>query len=467
MATDPLRPLYHFLPPANWMNDPCGLIQWRGKYHLFYQHNPNAPSWGNIHWGHAVSDDLAHWRDQPIALAPTPGSSDQDGCWTGCAVDDNGTPTLTYTGRRGTQENVCLATGSDNLLTWKKNVHNPVIPAPPPGLDTSGFRDPYVWREHDRWYMIIGSGIAGAGGTVLLNQSPNLCDWEYIGPLFSGDAAEHGEMWECPNFFRLGDKHVLIVSLWRGRYASYFVGTRADHKFTPQQQGVIDYGDRFFAPQVMVDDRQRRLMFGWIWEGRSMQAQRAAGWAGVQSLPRVLTLAPDNTLVTEPAPELTALRGARIHFYDISLDETASFGLPVEGDCVEIQAEFEVTTSTCGLKLCCSPDDREQTRVGYDGAAARVFVDRQRASLSPEVKRDVQQGPLQLATGETLKLHIFLDRSVVELFANGRCCLTSRIYPTRRDSQGIKLFAHGGGVRLLSLDIWQMKPVWPYYKRKR
>src|SRR3954447_4644989 len=141
MAHDPHRPRYHFLPPANWMNDPNGLIQWRGRYHLFYQHNPEAPTPGTIHWGHALSDDLVRWRDLPLALSPTPGSVDESSVFSGCAVDDNGTATVLYTGvrrdpNRPRTERPCLATSTDDdLRTWRKYEGNPVIAAPPPGLD--------------------------------------------------------------------------------------------------------------------------------------------------------------------------------------------------------------------------------------------------------------------------------------------------------------------------------------------
>jgi len=140
LADDLHRPQYHFLPPANWMNDPNGLIQWRGQYHLFYQHNPGCPCWGTMHWGHAVSENLVHWTDLPIALAPTPGGPDADGCWSGCAVDNDGIPTLIYTGVFPQRQ--CIATSTDDLLTWEKHAGNPVIAAPPEGLDVTGFRDP-------------------------------------------------------------------------------------------------------------------------------------------------------------------------------------------------------------------------------------------------------------------------------------------------------------------------------------
>ncbi|MBV9356146.1 MAG: glycoside hydrolase family 32 protein, partial [Chloroflexi bacterium] len=169
---DPHRPTYHLLPPANWLNDPNGLIQWRGQYHVFYQHNPFAPVWGTIHWGHAVSRDLAHWRDLPIALAPTPGGVDADGVFSGCALDHGGVPTVLYTGvTRGPDgsrvELPCLAAADDDeLRSWHKHPANPVIPAPPAGLDVLGFRDHSVWREDGQWYQVIGAGIRDVGGAA-------------------------------------------------------------------------------------------------------------------------------------------------------------------------------------------------------------------------------------------------------------------------------------------------------------
>src|SRR2546423_3561670 len=163
LGRDPHRPRYHFLPPANWLNDPNGLIHWKGEYHMFYQYNPNGPFWGTIHWGHAASADLVHWRHLPVALAPTPGSADEHGCFSGCAVDNNGVPTLVYTGVRGEEQLPCIATGSDDMLTWQKYPGNPVIAAPPDGIDPLDFRDHSVWWETDAWYQVIGSGIKDLG----------------------------------------------------------------------------------------------------------------------------------------------------------------------------------------------------------------------------------------------------------------------------------------------------------------
>ena len=474
LANDPHRPQYHFLPPANWMNDPNGLIQWQGQYHLFYQHNPNGPFAGTIHWGHAVSEDLVHWTHLPVALAPTPGGPDQDGCWSGCAADNNGIPTLIYTGVHPQCQ--CMATSRDELLTWEKYIGNPVIAAPPENLNTTGFRDPCVWREGNIWCMLIGSGIQEVGGTALLYKSPDLIHWEYISPILIGDQKEAdplrtGTMWECPDFFPLGGKHVLVVSAHWGKplYTIYFIGTYANDKFAPTIVRKLDFGDtHFYAPRTLLDDKGRRIMWGWIREARSEGAQRAAGWCGVMSLPRILSARPDGLLGIEPAPELAVLRGEHYHITEVQLTPMSSPILgDIRGDCLEIIMEFQPDHATdagmaeqFGIEVRCSPDGTEQTRIVYDRLARRLAIDRERSSLSSDVHRGRQEGALEMSAGESLKLHLFLDRSVIEVYANGRACVTSRVYPSRADSLGVALFALGGSIGLKTMDVWQMGSIW-------
>jgi beta-fructofuranosidase len=373
-ASDRHRPSYHFLPAANWLNDPNGLIQWQGQVHLFYQYNPHGPFHGAIHWGHAASRDLIHWEDWPVALAPTPGGPDQDGCWSGCAVDDGGKPVLVYTGGQCAEggllrQTQCLAMSDDGLHTWRKYPGNPVI-ASPPVVDgqalahPADFRDPWVWREADGWYMAVGTWIRRAGGAVLLYRSPDLVHWEYLHPLLEGDTP--GEMWECPNFFPLGDKYVLLVSLQpEFRYSEYYIGTYADHRFMPERRGIVDFGGYFYAPQTLLDERGRRLIWGWVQEGRSGQVQREAGWSGVMSLPRVLTLRPDGALGIAPAPELQTLRRKHTRLGSLEIAPDSAGLLPgLRGDCLEIVAEFRPgTASQCGLTLRRSPDGTEQTDI--------------------------------------------------------------------------------------------------------
>ncbi len=470
------RPRYHFLPPSGWMNDPNGLIQWAGRYHLFYQY---SPEFGDVpashraatlkHWGHAVSDDLVHWEHWPVALTPTPGGPDKDGCYSGCAVDNDGVPTLVYTGVF--PQCACIATSDDGLVTWTKHPANPVVAAPPDGLAVPGFRDHAVWRD-DGWHQVIGSGIRGVGGTALHYTSPDLIRWRYRGQLLTGDAELTGAMWECPDFFPLGDQYVLMVSAHPGATAVvYWVGPYAAGAYDGAYRGRVDMGTCFYAPQSMGDDKGRRLMWGWLREGRPSAAQQAAGWSGTLSLPRVLDLDAAGRLRSVPGPELRALRGRRHTVGSLDLNGDQSHTLAgVTGGSLEIVAEFAPSaTGKVGLGVFCSPDGAEQTQITYNFVNDRLELDCQDSSLDLTTDRGVSGGPLFRDANAPLRLHVFLDGSVIEVFANGRAAAT-RVYPTRPDSVGVTVFGSEprgselydtpADLRLTSLEAWEMGAIW-------
>lgn len=457
LSDDPHRTRYHFQPPANWMNDPNGLLQWRGDYHMFYQYNPNGAFHGTIHWGHAVSRDLVHWSDLPIALAPTPGGPDGDGCYSGCGVDADGVPTLVYTGIR--PEVQCLAT-SDDLVTWKKHWASPVIGRPPAGLDILGFRDPFVWREDGRWYAVVGSGIRDVGGTILLYASPDLVSWVYLGRICTGRPEETGTMWECPNFFPLGDKHVLLISPIPLRKVLCLVGTYSARRFTPESISVLDDGGCYYAPQTLLDDSGRRLIWGWLQENRSDEAQRAAGWSGVMSLPAVLSMLPGGKVGIAPAPEVEALRADGWHARDLELSPGRGNPLSTLGG-GSLEIAFDVMSQAAvALDLLRSPEGEEMTRILFNTGSGQITVDREHSSLSEEVARDARSVALDLEPGEPLRVRVFVDGSVVEVYANGRVSLTSRVYPTRPDSRQIALTALRGTAQVRDLAVWSMRSIW-------
>lgn len=460
------RPQYHFLPAANWLNDPNGVIHWQGEYHLFYQYNPNGAFWGTIHWGHAVSSDLVHWRHLPLALTPSPDTADEDGCWSGYAVNHDGVPTLIYTGIRGKAQLPCLATSQDNLVSWHKYEGNPIIPAPPEGLDVIGFRDHCVWKEADgKWYQAIGAGFKDGGGAVLLYASPDLLQWEYLGPLRTGttggDTAK--EVWECPDFFPLGDKHVLLISSTSTKETVYFVGDYVKQELLTQDSfHTLDYGGYLYAPQTLFDAQGRRLMWGWLREGRNVQAQREAGWSGVMTLPLLLSLTEDNRVGLAFAPELQQLRGQHYGLTNLQLEPGQANPLDgIQGDCLEIELELEPNQEgELALLVCCSLDGVEQTRIVYNPATQQLTLDSTQSSLNEEVQHLTKSTLHYLGTDEPLNLHIFLDRSVIELSANGRTYLTNRVYPTYADSTDLGLLSYNGKLQVRSLNLWQMNAIW-------
>ena len=265
----PYRQGYHFMAPTGWINDPNGLSFYNGEYHLFYQYNPYSGEWQSMHWGHAVSKDLVNWRHLPVALAPSEfyDNDDKGGCFSGSAVDDNGVLTLMYTGTVNEGETSiqtqCIATSNDGI-NFEKYENNPVI-AKYPKDGSMDFRDPKVWRENDAWYVVIGSSKDN-DGKALLYKSDDLRNWEYVGVLAESNG-EFGYMWECPDFFKLDDKYVLIISPMgvENRKVIYFVGDMDYNtgKFTYETEGEIDLGFDYYAPQTLLDDKNRRIMIGW------------------------------------------------------------------------------------------------------------------------------------------------------------------------------------------------------------
>lgn len=417
------------------MNDPNGMIFWRGRFHLFYQYNPNGAFHGTIHWGHAVSEDLLTWRHLPVALAPTPDSPDEDGCYSGCAfVDDDGTPSVMYTGVRGDEHLPCLARTTDPelLTTWEKYPGNPVIDAPPDGIEVLGFRDHCLWKSGESWYQVIGSGIAGKGGTALLYRSRNLTDptdWEYLNPLHTGGEADgiwSGTVWECPDFFALGDAHVLVVSVWHDEglhYSTFFVGDFDGRVFTPTSQGMMDFGSVFYAPQSLTDGDGRRVLIGWLRDGRDDSVARESGWSGAMSLPRLFSLK-DGRLHIEPVPEVKNLRGERttVEARRITPEEPAT----VEGDfgdALEVSLEFEPAGESpllVGLRHASG----ETTNVICDPTSGIVSIgDSDTGDFSAASNAE------RVSEKESVKLRVFFDVSVVEAYFGDASCTSGCVYP--------------------------------------
>jgi beta-fructofuranosidase len=467
------RPRFHFQPAKNWMNDPNGLIQWKGRLHMFYQYNPASALSGRMYWGHAVSDDLLRWQELPVALSPLSEGPDAGGCWSGCAVDDGGTPTLVYTGVH--PQVVCLATGPDDLALFHQLSANPVIPGPPPELAEAAhgdFRDPYVWRAGDRWQMVIGTTLGPRGGAVLLYNSLDLVHWDYQGILHQGNPAGpepwNMNVWECPNFVELDGQHVLIVSAYNPElgiaYPVYFAGPFDGQTFSPRVNQPLTYGSTFYAPQVVRLADGRVLMWGWLRERRADAALLAAGWAGAMSLPMTLSRLPDGQVRVAPAEELTSLRGAHRHSEGLMLSaDEISLAAPQAGDCLEVEVVFEPEAGAVfGLSFRRAAEaagadgGADETRLVYDVRQGRLEIEASPASLAAGLRPGLDWAPTMLDGRGRLRLRVFLDRSMLEVFANDAICLCARHYPSRPDSLGLAAFCRTGRARLVSLDVWDI-----------
>lgn len=443
LAADPLRPQFHLLPKRNWMNDPNGPIYWKGQYHMFFQYNPNAAVWGDMHWAHASSPDMIHWKHLPVALAPTPGGYDAEGCFSGSAVDDAGQATIIYTGvktvnpeeatlRDGTHnflETQCLATATDDeLRSWRK-LAKPVLEPPKIALLT-GFRDPCLWREGKTWYMGVGSGVRGKGGWVLLYRSRDLHSWEYVRPLATGngngrqaaDPVDSGEMWECPDFFPLGRKWVLLYSTERKVYwqSGEFDGQAL--MFHPEKQGMLDHG-AFYAPKSQVDAKGRRILWGWIPEMRPEAEFSAAGWAGCMSLPRELTLDGSGALRMAVIPELSGLRDGEMSVPGAEAGGADKQEALEKMRLQNVSLEIELRWKTNPVHLKLTDGTQEIFAFGFDSGESQgeLQIDGGSNRVGVEHSGDGRHAA-----------RIFLDGSVAECFVDGAVAWTTRMYKVPR-----------------------------------
>jgi beta-fructofuranosidase len=452
LMRDLFRPQFHLLPEANWMNDPCAPRYFRGQYHMFFQYNPGAAVWGDMHWAHAVSPDLIHWKHLPVALTPTPGSYDAVGCFTGSVLPGPEVPTILYTGvTRSTPETIrgeglrevqCLATSSDpDLRSWKK-LDKPVLDGPPPGLQVTGFRDPCPWKDGETWYMGVGSGFNKIGGAVLLYTSPDGRNWTYLHPLAQGkwngsnktNPVATGEMWECPDFFPLGDKHVLLYSTEGKVYWEVGTFDKSDLRFYSETRGLLDHGS-YYAMKSMVDAKGRRILWGWVQETRTAQECKAAGWAGAMALPRVLSLGADNALRMEVPPEFAMLR------MDTRMLQAAQT-LPIENRGAEIVFSFKAGESACGLELRAGATPMFPIR--YAGGKPSVSVGEHVLPLSPDLDG-------------VSTVHLWLDGSIIETFVDRKEVITARCYTP--SPAGIQLAWTGATDALKSLTVSSVTPI--------
>lgn len=456
----PYRLNYHIMSPTNWINDPNGLIQFKGEYHVFYQHYPYSPEPGPMHWGHVVSKDLVHWKHLPIALAP---DEDGSGCFSGSAVDNDGTLTLIYTSHndfRDPKEFQCIAASSDGVH-FEKYSGNPVIERPPKDA-SDDFRDPKVWRHGDKWYMVIGSGKDGMG-KALLYSSENLIKWNYLGVAAESDGTQ-GDNWECPNLIELEDEDVLIVSPMNMKNGkNIFIAGKMDYKNNKFNQIAcqeIDYGEDFYAAQGFKDDKGRAILIAWMDSWNKDHPTSKNGWAGAMTIPRELTIQ-NGKIISKPVDELKLLRTDGSEWNSFIAEQNKSGYLKgLEGDSLEIECEIKVMQDEggkFGLILRASSDFKEQTLLYYDLKNKQLVLDKKMSGEGDKNKNAVSAG---LQSDKILKLHLFIDKSSIETFVNGGEIVTSnRIYP-KETSRYYDFFAEGCKVQVSSLKVWKIQSIW-------
>ena len=473
-AGDPHRPIFHAIPAANWMNEPHGLFFYNGLYHIFYQKNGNGPYFGRLNWGHQTSPDLVAWTEKTVAISPDPGSYDQEGCWSGCAILKDGLPKIMYTGVDGSTAQMCLVDISADATVFTKFSGNPVVSTPPAPYTSNDFRDPYIWQENGLFYMIIGSGLGNSGqsgGATLLYKSTNLISWQYLDVLHKGFPAtdNSGIFWEVPSFLTFGNQRVLtaqpVPQPGSPARILYWTGSFQNEEFTADSlhPKVLEPGDNLLGVTSInhPTDSTKYLAIGIIPDILPGTEQRKNGWANLMSLPREWSLSADGkTLLQKPFEELEKLRGPYQHFENIAVAAGQSNFLPsASGRHLEIRAKIDPgTASRVGLVLAKSDDGTERTRIFWEVPFNILQIERSNSSTNSSTPEGTVSTNFEATAGQPLDLHVFLDGSVLEVFINETKALSStRIYPENPSSIGLDLFTQGGTATFQTIDVWEMK----------
>jgi len=487
MAGDPYRPHYHYVNPEHRLNDPNGLCFWKGRWHLFYQAYP--PEDSRQHWGHAVSDDLIHWRDLPYAIYPKP----EDKCFSGTTMVEKDRVIAAY---HGIAQGTMVAVSSDPLLlNWKKVTGKAVIPFPKPGEPPVPYTifDPCIWKQGEYYYIVTAGQLPdGPGGkrvrALFLHRSKDLATWEYLHPFLENDRyGRIGDDGACPYFWPIGpngEKHLLLhfSHTSGGKYLLGDYDTKRD-KFVVTDGGDFNHGPYgpagVHAPSGFPDGKG-----GVIAIFNMNPAKPTQGWNQIMTLPMRLTLAPEgdvDPLRIEPAGDIESVRGKHQHIDATPLPANTEIVLEgVQGNAMEIVAEIDPKRAQMvELNVLRSPKAEEVTRIRfYKGRGYRhrelgkthkmarqrssvIVIDNARSSTLPDVEsRPPETAQFMLSPGEPVRLRVFIDRSVVEVFVNGKQYAALRVYPGRKDSLGVSLRAQGQDATLKSLDAWQMKNIW-------
>lgn len=494
---DPYRPEMHANPPGHWQNEPHAPFYYNGMYHLTYQHNPTGPYWHNIDWGHSVSEDLVHWKDMPEVLYPEDNDVAPDGIWSGSTMfDKNGDPVFVYTfgnWNKVKNQGIALAFPKDkndpNLTEWVPLDHTTIEQLDGQGI-IGEFRDPFAFRDEQsgKWYILVGSGIEGKGGTAWAYESDDMESWTLRGPFYLSNYEKYpflGDKWELPVFLPLGQypdgetRYVMIESpkgylqnvevyYWLGRF------DRENCKFIPDNEEPLywDYGgNRFIGPSGFIDPKGRALIF-------TVVGGNGTGWAGTCGFPSHIFLDESGKLGVKPIEELNSLRVEKLFDAEnLSVSEVNSKLSDVKGNMIEISLDMDVDQAVkAGISILKSKDGQEETLLYYDAENGKLLKDTSKSQIrtastggavrpvnfirkSTDEREDLRNS-FVLGSGETLKMHIYIDKSLIQAYVNDRNTITLWSYPTLEDSKGIELFSDGVDATIKSLEIWQLGSIY-------
>lgn len=423
-----MRQRYHFMPQTGWLNDPNGLIFYKGKYHFFYQCNPYYGFWDYMHWGHAVSEDLLHWEYLSLALAPSESYDDhiRGGCFSGSAIEHDGKLFLMYTGatkeENGFVQTQCIAYSEDGIH-FEKYDGNPVLTAPE-DVSPEFFRDPKVWKHEDTYYMVCGGNCDGKG-QALLYRSKDMFHWTFFN-VMAASRGEWGYMWECTDFYPLGGRYVLMFSpMGAGDHTAMYMTGDFDYetgKFYSHVNGEIDWGFDYYAPQSFLAPDGRRIIVGWANEWEWMPQWKdwgpayKEGWCGSFNIPLEVRMMEDGTLQFIPIAELNNLRENPRKEEEFTVTEEIRKLAAGDGVSFELKMKIDLEkTNADKLELLLRCGGGKRTVCVFDFRKAELSVDR---NESDGWSRGISKSVMYLKGKKELDVHIFSDQSSLEIFTD-------------------------------------------------
>ena len=469
------RPFFHFTPRAGWMNDPNGFSCYRGEYHLFYQYYPYDTCWGPMHWGHAASKDMIRWEYLPAVLAPDR-EYDREGCWSGSATTlSDGRQLLVYTGRQPVTGDAgeeifqvqCLAVGDGR--EYHKSEENPVISASklPEGASLYDFRDPKIWQEDDGiFYLITGNRGPDGRGQILLYRSGNGFSWDFVSVLCRGDE-ETGMMWECPDFFEMGENAFLLLSPqdmktkgeFQNSHGNVYIRGKYDrdrHVFLREEMHPVDYGHDFYAPQTMKTEDGRRVMIAWMqsWENARTR-DYLHEWAGMMTVPRELEVR-DGFLIQRPVRELMAYRKKGVVHRNMTVSGTVQ-PEGVRGRCIDMTVHLTVPESQSferfTLKLAEGEMQGQEYALilTYDREEGKISLDRSRCGYGEDA---FGERVVLVGCRNDLSFRVLLDRYSAEFFIDDGRYTISSVIGTPQELDGISFDVCGNAV--MDVEIYPL-----------
>lgn len=475
--SDITRPRHHAMPASNWMNESHGMAYSDGRYHLFFQKNGNGPYMSRLHWGHLSSADLCNWTEERIAIVPGK-PYDIKGCWSGCVFTDalitGGEPWILYTGVDNGHASINLAAPTDTTLgVWMKATDNPIISGTPAGY-SADFRDPYFFRNGNDAYCFVGTSRNGVASTSLHKYNTASGMFDYTGqPFFTGsNTAQCGTFFEMPNVTPMGNGQWLFTATpletAQGVRTIYYVGTihddgtfhttQAEPK-TIELPGLAKAGYGLLSPTILQKDG-KTIVIGIVPDKLSSNANYQAGWAHTFSFPREWTIDAQGELLQRPYEGLQNLRSSTsVSIAPMTLNGDLSLN-PVSGQEVEVEVVFTVADKPFGIKIL--ENENGACRIYYNPTTAAFTVDCSsvgRKSNDGGVFSGVytSQLPAAVAAGEQMKIHVYFDHSVLDVFINDRWASSIRIFPTSSSAIGVSLFAEGD-TQVQSASAWTMIP---------